>query len=137
MSSTRYDDGLRIRREVLGAEHVDPQIEAIKSDDFWKPVQDLVTEFGWNDIWGRPELDRKTRSLITVALLACMNRQHELQGHLRGALRNGASAEQIREVMLHTAVYCGFPAALEGIRMVKKVFADEMVQTGNASAKPG
>jgi 4-carboxymuconolactone decarboxylase len=110
----RYEAGLAIRREVLGAEYVDRSIAA--STDFNRPLQDLVTEYCWGAIWARPELDRKTRSLINVAMLTALNHQHEVELHVGGALRNGCTEVEIREALLQAAIYCGVPAAVDAFR---------------------
>ena len=120
MTDSAFEEGLEIRREVLGKEHVDRAMA--HADDFVKPLQDLVTEVGWGAFWSRPGLDRKTRSLITIALLANLGRHHELRAHLRGALNNGASREEIREALIHVIPYCGFPAGIDAFRTAKELF---------------
>jgi 4-carboxymuconolactone decarboxylase len=117
-----YDAGLAVRREVLGAEHVDRQLAA--ADDFNGAIQEMVTAWAWGGIWSRPGLDRKTRSLIVIAMLSALNRPHELRIHLRGALNNGASREEIREVLLQVAGYCGLPAAVDAFRNASALFAE-------------
>ena len=109
-----FDIGFENRKAVLGAEHVERSWAA--ADDFNRPIQELVTEYCWGAVWGRDDLSRKTRSLINVAMLTALNRQHELGVHVRGALVNGVTVEEIRGVLLQTAVYCGVPAALEAFR---------------------
>ena len=121
MNGKKYQAGLRIRRAVLGKEHVDRAIA--EADEFSRPLQELVTEFGWGAVWTRPGLPRKVRSLINLALLTALNRPHELRLHLQGALRNGCTKKEIFEVFLHTAVYCGFPAAIDSFRVAKDFFA--------------
>jgi 4-carboxymuconolactone decarboxylase len=123
MAKVDYDKGLEIRRAVLGSEYVDGSIN--NADEFSKPMQDLVTESAWGMVWSRPGLERKTRSLLNLALLTALNRQHELKTHLRGALRNGVTKEEIREVFLHCSAYCGWPATLDGFRTAKEFFAEE------------
>jgi 4-carboxymuconolactone decarboxylase len=118
-----YELGLAIRKEVLGAEYVEGALR--NADDFNRPFQDLVTEFCWGGIWGRPGLDRKTRSMLNLAMLTALGRTHELELHARGALTNGVTPAEITEVLLQAAVYCGMPAALDGFRVVKKVLAEE------------
>ncbi|MGE5255788.1 MAG: 4-carboxymuconolactone decarboxylase [Hyphomicrobiales bacterium] len=120
MNEKRYDTGLRIRREVLGAEYVDKSIST--ADDFNRPLQELVTEYCWGAVWGRPGLSRKMRSLINVAMLTALNRPHEVKLHLKGALNNGCSKEEIAEVLLQTAIYCGVPAAIDSFRLAREVF---------------
>ena len=121
MNGKKYQAGLRIRRAVMGKEHVDRAIA--EADEFSRPLQELVTEYGWGAVWTRPGLSRKVRSLINLAMLTALNRPHELRLHLKGALRNGCAKKEIFEVLLHTAVYCGFPAAIDSFRVAKDFFA--------------
>jgi 4-carboxymuconolactone decarboxylase len=116
-SSERFELGLAIRREVLGTEHVDKSIAA--ATDFNRPMQELVTEYCWGAVWSRPGLERRTRSLLNIGMLTALNRPHELQLHVRGALRNGCTREEIREALLQAAVYCGVPAALDAFRVAQ------------------
>jgi len=116
----RFDQGLTTRREVLGAEYVDKAMAA--SDDFSKPFVDLLNTYCWNDIWNRPGLDRKTRSMLNLAMLSALGKEHELKLHINGALNNGLTKEQIREVFLQVAIYCGVPAAVVAFRCAKEVF---------------
>jgi len=120
MSEERYETGLRIRREVLGAEYVDRSIST--SDDFNRPLQELVTEYCWGAVWSRPGLSRKMRSLINLAMLTALNRPHEVKLHLKGALNNGCSKEEIMEALLQTAIYCGVPAAVDSFRLARELF---------------
>lgn len=122
MSQNRYDAGMQARREVLGDAHVDRSLAA--SDDLTRPLQDLVVEYGWGAIWTRPGLDRRTRSLMNIGMLTALNRPHELRIHLKGALNNGCSREEIVEAVLQTGVYCGLPAALDSMRHVKAIFEE-------------
>lgn len=122
MGEERYEAGLRIRREVLGAEYVDKSIAT--ADDFNRPLQELVTEYCWGAVWSRPGLSRKMRSLINLAMLTALNRPHEVKLHLKGALNNGCSKEEIMEVLLQTAIYCGVPAAIDSFRLAREVFAE-------------
>lgn len=122
MSKEMFGKGLSIRREVLGAEHVDKSLS--EADDFSRPLQELVTEYAWGTTWSRPGLSRKVRSLITLAMLTALNRPHELKAHLKGAVNNGCSKEEIREVLLQTAVYCGAPAAIDSFRVARQFFAE-------------
>ena len=117
-----FDTGLAIRREVLGSDYVDRSIQT--ADDFNHPLQELITEYAWGGIWSRPGLTRQTRSMINLAMITALNRPHELELHVRGALNNGVTREEIREVLLQTAVYCGAPAALDSFRIARKVFAE-------------
>jgi len=118
----RYDAGLKVRREVLGAEYVDKALAG--ADDFSRPMQELVTEYCWGSIWTRPGLPRKTRSLLNLAMLTALNRPHEVELHVRGALNNGVSTDEIMEVFLQAAIYCGVPAAIDSFRIAKKVLAE-------------
>jgi 4-carboxymuconolactone decarboxylase len=109
MSDEAYDRGMEIRREVLGDEHVDAAIE--RTTPFTADFQDLITRYAWGEIWSRPGLDRRTRSCMTLTALVALNRLDELALHVRAALRNGLTPEEIKEVLLHSAIYCGVPAA--------------------------
>ena len=120
--SAVYKKGLKIRRAVLGRKYVDASIKA--ADDFNRPFQELVTEYCWGAVWGRPGLSRKTRSLINLAMLTALNRPHEVKLHIKGALNNGVSKDEIREVLLQTAIYCGVPASLDSFRIAREVFAE-------------
>ena len=122
MTAELYEKGLAVRRAVLGKEYVDKAIADV--DDFTQPLQELVTEYCWGSIWTRPGLSRKTRSLINLAMLTALNRPHEVKLHLRGALNNGCSKEEIMEVLLQTAIYCGVPAAVDSFRIAKEVFQE-------------
>ncbi len=122
MASELFEKGLQIRREVLGAEHVNASIS--QADDFSRPLQELVTEYCWGNVWSRPGLERKTRSLINIAMLTALNRPHEVKLHLRGALNNGCSKNDIMEVLLQTAIYCGVPAAMDSLRVAKEFFQE-------------
>ncbi|NLU71877.1 4-carboxymuconolactone decarboxylase [Streptomyces sp. HNM0575] len=114
-----YDAGLRMRKAVLGAEHVERSLEEVS--DFARPVQELVTEYCWGAVWTRPGIDKRTRSMINLAMLTALNRGHELAVHVRGALTNGVTEEEIQEVLLQTAVYVGVPASLESFRVAERV----------------
>ena len=118
--SKMYDDGLAVRREVLGSQWVDPQLEKAKTDDFTRAIQDHVTEYCWGACWGREDLPKKTRSLLNIAMLSCLGRNHELAMHTKGAIRNGCTKEEIREVLLQVAIYCGVPAAVDSFRVAKQ-----------------
>ncbi len=120
--SAVYRKGLKIRRAVLGRKYVDASIKA--ADDFNRPFQELVTEYCWGAVWGRPGLSRKTRSLINLAMLTALNRPHEVKLHIKGALNNGVTKDEIREVLLQTAIYCGVPASLDSFRIAREVFAE-------------
>ena len=120
--SSRFQQGLAVRRKVLGAAYVDKSLA--EADAFTLPLQELVTEYCWGAVWTRPGLPRKTRSLINLAMLTALNRPHELRLHLRAALRNGCTRNEIMEVLLQTAIYCGVPAAVDSFRIATEVFAD-------------
>lgn len=113
-----YDDGLALRKEVLGEAHVERSLAGVS--EFSRPIQEFVTEYCWGEVWTRPGLDRSVRSLVNLGMLTALNRSHELGVHVRGALRNGCTEEQIQEVLLQTAVYVGVPAALESFRVAEK-----------------
>jgi 4-carboxymuconolactone decarboxylase len=118
---TDYDRGMEIRRAVLGDDYVDGALA--RQDDFTAPFQDFITRYAWGDVWSRPGLDRRTRSCITVALLAALGHQRELGIHLRGALRNGVTPDELREVLLQTAIYAGVPAANSAFAVAQDVLA--------------
>jgi 4-carboxymuconolactone decarboxylase len=118
----RYDAGLKTRREVLGAEYVDKAIAA--QDEFNRPLQELLNTYCWNDVWNRPGLPRKTRSMLNLAMLSALNKPHELKLHLNGALNNGLTKGDIQEVFLQVAIYCGVPAAVESFRIAREVFKE-------------
>jgi 4-carboxymuconolactone decarboxylase len=113
---------MEVRRATLGAEHVQRSLEA--ATEFTRPIQEYVTETCWGDIWTRPGLDRKTRSLLNLGVLTALNRMHEFAVHVRGALRNGATEAEIQEVLLQTAAYCGAPAALESFRVAERILIE-------------
>jgi len=123
MNEELFERGLAVRREVLGAEYVDRSLE--DADAFTMPMQRLTTEFCWGAIWTRPGLDRRTRSFMNLAMITALNRPHELGVHVRGALNNGLTKNEIGEVFLQAAVYCGVPAAMDSFRVAKRVF-DEL-----------
>ena len=114
-----YERGLEVRRAVLGADHVERSLGQVTP--FSRPVQELVTEYCWGVVWSREGLERKTRSLLNLAMLTALNRSHELAVHVRGAINNGATVEEVQETLLQTAVYVGAPAALEAFRVAEKV----------------
>jgi 4-carboxymuconolactone decarboxylase len=118
-----YDRGMEVRRAVLGDEHVDRA--AARATDFTADFQDLITRYAWGEIWTRPGLDRRTRSCITLTALVAGGHDQELAMHVRAALRNGLTPEEIKEVLLHTAIYCGVPAANSAFAIAQEVLADE------------
>jgi 4-carboxymuconolactone decarboxylase len=122
----RFDAGMKIRREVLGTEYVDKGVAA--ADDFSMAMQDLTTRYCWGDIWARPGLSRKTRSMINLAMIATLNRPHELKLHVKGALTNGVSKDEIKEVLLQVAIYAGVPAGMDSFRIAREAFAEAAKQ---------
>lgn len=122
MDSDTYRRGRQIRSEVLGKDYVDQAIAG--ADDFTGPLQDLVTEYCWGAVWGRDGLSRKTRSMLNLAMTSVLNRPHELRTHLRAALTNGVSREEIREIFLQVAIYAGVPAAVDSFRTAGEIFAE-------------
>ncbi|WP_116134758.1 carboxymuconolactone decarboxylase family protein [Tropicimonas sp. IMCC34043] len=117
-----FDEGLNLRREVLGAEYVDGSIE--RANDFMMEFQHITTEWCWGYAWGRDTLDRKTRSMLNLAMLTALNRAAEIKLHVRGAVNNGVSVEEIRETLLHATVYCGIPAGLDAFKAANEVLKD-------------
>ena len=128
MTDESYERGLKVRREVLGDAHVDRSLAAVS--DFARPVQEYVTATAWGQIWSRPGLDRRTRSLLNLAMLTALNRNHELGVHVRGAVTNGCTVEEIQEALLQAAVYCGAPAALESFRVAERVLGELATEGG-------
>jgi 4-carboxymuconolactone decarboxylase len=122
MSKELFEAGLAVRKAVLGAEFVENAIAS--ADDFNRPLQELVTEYCWGACWTREGLSRKTRSMLNLAMLTALNRPHELKMHVKGALRNGVTKEEIREVLLQTAIYCGVPAAVDAFRTGKEAIKE-------------
>lgn len=124
--SEQFERGLKVRREVMGDAFVDKAFA--DADDFTRPLQEFVTEHAWGTVWNREGLDRKTRSFITLAMLAALGRTQELKGHVRGALNNGATVDEIREVLMHSAIYAGVPLCIDAVRAAREVIAE--VQRG-------
>jgi 4-carboxymuconolactone decarboxylase len=122
MDKDMFEKGLAIRRAVLGAEYVDNAIKT--ADDFNRPLQELVTQYCWGEVWGRPGLDRKTRSLLNLAMISALNRPHEVKIHVKGAINNGLTKEDIQEVFLQVAIYCGVPAAVDSFRIAREAFKE-------------
>jgi 4-carboxymuconolactone decarboxylase len=122
MNDELFERGLEIRKAVLGAEFVEKSIAS--ADEFNMPMQRLVTEYCWGAVWGREELPRKIRSMLNLAMISALNRPHELKMHVGGALRNGVSKAEIREVLLQVAIYCGVPAAVDAFRVAREAFAE-------------
>lgn len=119
-----FEKGLATRRAVLGERYVDASIQ--NATDFNIEMQEMVTQYCWGDVWNRPGLDRKTRSLLNLAMLTALNRPHELKLHVRGAINNGVSKEEMKEVFLQAAIYCGVPAAIDSFRVASEVFEEQM-----------
>jgi 4-carboxymuconolactone decarboxylase len=118
-----HEDGMRVRREVLGDAHVDRA--SARTDDFTREFQDLITRYAWGEIWTRPGLDRRTRSCITLTALAAGGRHEELAMHVRAALRNGLTEDEIKEVLLQCAIYCGVPAANAAFAVAQRVLGED------------
>ncbi|KAJ9226947.1 hypothetical protein DTO027B5_2163 [Paecilomyces variotii] len=123
-----FEEGLKVRRSVVGSEYVDRAL-ANGSTEFWRPGQELVTEWCWGNIWTRPGLDRKQRSLLNIGMLMALNRSPELGIHIRGAINNGLTEVEIREAILHATVYCGAPAGVDAMKVAEKVL-NEMEEKG-------
>ena len=123
MTAPGYERGMAIRRQVLGDAHVDAAIA--RTTDFTADFQDLITRYAWAEIWARPGLDRRTRSCMTLIVLVALNRMEELPMHVRAALRNGLTSEEIKEVLLHSAIYCGVPAANSAFAIAQRVLEEQ------------
>lgn len=123
MSKEVFNRGLEIRKKVLGAEFVESSFKS--ADAFNMPMQELVTEYCWGAVWGRENLPHKTRSMLNLAMIATLNRPHELKMHIRGALTNGVTKDEIREVFMQVAIYAGVPAGVDAFRIAREVFAEE------------
>jgi 4-carboxymuconolactone decarboxylase len=121
MKDKLFEKGLKARKAVLTAEYVNRQLR--EADEFSMPVQELATKAAWGLVWTRPGLSRKARSMINIAMLVALDKADELELHIAGALRNGVTKTEIREILMHTAMYCGFPAALGGFRVAREYFA--------------
>lgn len=122
MSNELFEKGLKVRREVVGAQYVDKSLAA--ADEFNMPMQELVTEFCWGSVWTRPGLERRDRSILNIGMIAALNRPEELALHIRGAINNGVTKDEIRECLLQVAVYCGMPAGLGAFKVAREVFKD-------------
>ena len=118
-----YDKGMELRRAVMGTTYVDKALAA-NTDDFGAPIQEFITEHGWGAVWGREGISLKTRSMLNLAMLSILNRHHELRGHVRGAITNGVTKEEMREVFLHIGLYAGAPCMLDSVRIAKEVWAE-------------
>jgi 4-carboxymuconolactone decarboxylase len=122
MDKPMFEKGLAIRKSTLGAEFVDNAFKT--ADDFNREFQELVTQYCWGEVWGRPGLDKKTRSMLNLAMLSALNRPHEIKLHVRGALNNGLTKDDIKEVFMQVAIYCGVPAGVDGFRIAREVFKE-------------
>lgn len=122
MDGDRFAKGLAIRKDVLGADYVSRSLD--QADDFTRPMQELSTAWCWGEIWSRPSLSRRDRSLLNLAMISALNRPHELRLHVKAALRNGLTREEIREVLLQVAVYCGVPAGMDSTRIAREAIAE-------------
>lgn len=122
-TSKAFERGLKTRREVLGDAYVDASLN--KATDFSWPMQKLVTEYCWDEVWNRPGLSRRDRSILNLGMISALNRPHELRAHIVGALKNGLTNEEITEIFLQVAIYCGVPAAIDGFRCAQQVL-DEL-----------
>jgi len=127
-NNERFLQGLALRKQVLGEKHVERSMAAALNDPFLQPIQQMTVEFGWGQIWNRPGLPLKVRSFLSVAFLAALGKHDELRTHLRGALNNGATAEELSEVLLQAAVYCGMPVGLECFRIAKEVLDEQKAE---------
>ena len=121
----RYDNGLKTRREVLGAPYVDKAMQGV--DDFNREFVEMLNTYCWNDIWNRPGLPRKMRSVLNLGMLCALNKEHELKLHIRGALNNGLTKDEIKEIFLQVAIYCGIPASLDAFKTARDVFKERGV----------
>jgi 4-carboxymuconolactone decarboxylase len=122
MDKKMHDKGLEVRKAVLGEAYVNNALKNV--DDFNRPFQEMLNEYCWGTVWGREELTRKTRSMLNIAMIAILNRQHEFRAHLKGALTNGVTREEIREILMQVAIYGGMPAAVDSFRIAREVFAE-------------
>ena len=122
MDKKMHDKGLEVRKAVLGEAYVNNALKNV--DDFNRPFQEMLNEYCWGTVWGREELPRKTRSMLNIAMIAILNRQHEFRAHLKGALTNGVTREEIREILMQVAIYGGMPAAVDSFRIAREVFAE-------------
>jgi 4-carboxymuconolactone decarboxylase len=134
MNDAAYDRGMRVRREVLGDEHVDAAVE--RTSGFTADFQDLITRYAWGEVWTRPGMDRRTRSCITLTALVALGRLEELEMHVRAALRNGLTADEVKEVLLHSAIYCGVPAANAAFAVAQRALAEHDEPPSNPTNRP-
>ena len=123
-TTTRFREGLAVRKNVLGADYVDTAFQNAEGDPISIELQEMVTEFGWGVVWTRPGLSLKIRSMLNLAMLTALNRPHEFETHLKGAINNGVTKDEIKEILFQSAVYCGWPAAIDSFRIAKRIFAE-------------
>ena len=128
-TTTRFKEGLAVRKNVLGADYVDTAFQNADGDPISVEVQEMVTEFGWGVVWTRPGLPLKIRSMLNLAMLTALNRPHEFETHLKGAINNGVTKDEIKEILFQSAVYCGWPAAIDSFRIAKRIFAETNIPT--------
>lgn len=136
MSDDRFERGLTLRKQVLGAAYVENAMA--RADDFTRPMQELSTTYCWGEIWSRPGLTRRERSLLNLGMISALNRPHELRLHVKAALRNGLTTEEIREALLQVAVYCGIPAGIDSTRIAAEAIAEfeaELSSTASTDLK--
>lgn len=131
MSQERFDAGLAVRRDVIGADYVDRMLEG--ADSFNREFQEFVTEFCWGGTWARGVLERKTRSMLNLCMLSALNRPHEFKIHFRGALKNGCTLDELKEVLLQVTAYCGVPAGVEAFRLAREVLAEQGIDPDEAA----
>ena len=128
-TTTRFKEGLAVRKNVLGADYVDTAFQNADGDPISVELQEMVTEFGWGVVWTRPGLPLKIRSMLNLAMLTALNRPHEFETHLKGAINNGVTNDEIKEILFQSAVYCGWPAAIDSFRIAKRIFAETNIPT--------
>jgi 4-carboxymuconolactone decarboxylase len=122
MDKETFERGLQIRKDVLGVDYVESSLKS--ADDFNRPMQELSTEYCWGYVWGREGLPRKTRSMLNLAMISALNRPHELKIHVKGALKNGVTRDEIREILMQVAIYCGVPAGMDSFRIAREAFKE-------------
>ena len=128
-TTTRFKEGLAVRKNVLGADYLDTAFQNAEGDPISIELQEMVTEFGWGVVWTRPGLPLKIRSMLNLAMLTALNRPHEFETHLKGAINNGVTKDEIKEILFQSAVYCGWPAAIDSFRIAKRIFAETNIPT--------
>ena len=128
-TTTRFKEGLAVRKNVLGVDYVDTAFQNAEGDPISIELQEMVTEFGWGVVWTRPGLSLKIRSMLNLAMLTALNRPHEFETHLKGAINNGVTKDEIKEILFQSAVYCGWPAAIDSFRIAKRIFAETNIPT--------